>query len=49
MGHYHGIEGFKTFTHAKTVVRSWSKLPRSSWILSNRKSILYLLNRFLIR
>ena len=49
MGHYHGIEGFKTFTHAKTVVRSWSKLPRSSWILSHRKSILYLLNRFLIR
>ncbi len=49
MGHYHGIEGFKTFSHAKTVVRSWSKLPRSAFLLTYRKWILRILNRFLIR
>jgi len=49
MGHYHGIEGFRTFSHAKTVLRSWSKLPRSAWLLSHRKWILRLLSRFIVR
>lgn len=49
MGHYHGVEGFRTFSHAKTVLRSWSQFPRSAWLLSHRKWLLRLLNRFFIR
>ncbi len=49
MGHYHGIEGFKTFSHAKTVIHSYSKLPRSAWLLTYRKWLIRLANRFLIR
>jgi len=49
MGHYHGVEGFRIFSHAKTVVHSWSKFPRSALLLTYRKWILSILNRFLIR
>ncbi|WJG23191.1 coniferyl aldehyde dehydrogenase [Vibrio furnissii] len=49
MGHYHGIEGFQTFSHAKTVLHSFSKLPRSRWLLNHRKLWLKLLSRFVLR
>ncbi|EKO3366912.1 coniferyl aldehyde dehydrogenase [Vibrio fluvialis] len=49
MGHYHGLEGFQTFSHAKTVLHSFSKLPRSRWLLNHRKLWLKLLGRFVLR
>ncbi|EOW9216416.1 TPA: coniferyl aldehyde dehydrogenase [Vibrio cholerae] len=45
-GHYHGIEGFKTFSHSKTVLRSAAWLPRSGWLLTYRQSMLRVLTRF---
>lgn len=36
MGHYHGHEGFLTFSKAKTVLKSKSWLPKNSFILKNR-------------
>ncbi len=36
MGHYHGHEGFLTFSKAKTVLRSKAWLPKNRFILKNR-------------
>lgn len=36
MGQYHGVEGYKTFSHAKTVLQSVHWLPRSHWLLRYR-------------
>ena len=36
MGHYHGHEGFLTFSKAKTVLHSKAWLPRNRFILKNR-------------
>ena len=36
MGHYHGHEGFQTFSKAKTVLYSSSWLPKNRIILKNR-------------
>ena len=36
MGHYHGHEGFLTFSKAKTVLKSKSWLPKNRFILKNR-------------
>ena len=36
MGHYHGHEGFLTFSKAKTVLKSKSWLPKNGFILKNR-------------
>ncbi len=36
MGHYHGVEGFRTFSHAKTVLQTPSWLPRSRWLIKHR-------------
>lgn len=48
-GHYHGAEGFKTFSHAKTVLYSYSWLPRSRWLLNHRKAWLRVLQRRFLR
>lgn len=49
VGHYHGIEGFKTFSHAKTVLFSKRWLPRSQWMLRYRLVMLAILRRLFIR
>lgn len=36
MGHYHGREGFLTFSKAKTVVKSKSYIPKNWFLLKNR-------------
>lgn len=36
MGHYHGHEGFLTFSKAKTVLKSKAWLPKNRFILKNR-------------
>lgn len=39
MGHYHGEEGFRTFSKAKTVVDSYSFIPRNRIVLKYRDKI----------
>lgn len=49
VGHYHGIEGFQTFSHARTVVTSWQRWPRSALLLRYRKKARQWLSRWLLR
>ncbi len=49
MGHYHGHEGFLTFSKAKTVLRSSAWLPKNHFILKNRDFVFKALRRFLLR
>lgn len=48
MGHYHGIEGFKTFSHAKTVLKSKSWLPKNGYILKNRDKMYKMMRKYLM-
>ena len=45
MGSYHGIEGFKTFSHAKTILTTPKWLPRARLLLKHKKLMLKLLSR----
>lgn len=49
LGAYHGIEGFKAFSHGKTVFTSWHHWPRTWLMLRYRKAIVHLLKRWVIR
>ncbi len=49
MGHYHGHEGFLTFSKAKTVLRSSNWLPKNHFILKNRDLTFKVLRKFLLR
>lgn len=49
LGHYHGIEGFMTFSKAKTVLMTPSWLPRSRLILKYRKLAQSALAKLFIR
>ena len=49
MGHYHGYEGFLTFSKAKTVLYSSSWLPKNRFILKNRDFMFSILRKFLLR
>ncbi len=49
MGHYHGHEGFLTFSKAKTVLYSKAWLPKNSFILKNRDFVFKALRRFLLK
>ncbi|WP_051227923.1 coniferyl aldehyde dehydrogenase [Oceanospirillum beijerinckii] len=49
MGHYHGIEGFKTFSHARTVLHSPSWLPRSNVLLKNRDLVVKVFRKLFLR
>lgn len=49
MGHYHGHEGFLTFSKAKTVLRSSSWLPKNRFILKHRDFVFKVLRRFLLK
>ena len=49
MGHYHGYEGFLTFSKAKTVLHSSSWLPKNAFILKNRDFVFKTLRRFLLK
>lgn len=49
MGHYHGKEGFLTFSKAKTVMTTPTWLPRSAWLLRFRRIALYVLGKLYIR
>jgi coniferyl-aldehyde dehydrogenase len=49
IGHYHGHEGFLTFSKAKTVLYSSSWLPKNAFILKNRDFVFNALRKFLLR
>lgn len=49
IGHYHGHEGFLTFSNARTVLHSKSWIPKNKIILQNRDRILNILRRFLLK
>ncbi|QBY05598.1 coniferyl aldehyde dehydrogenase [Thalassotalea sp. HSM 43] len=49
IGHYHGHEGFLTFSKAKTVLHSSSWLPKNRFILKNRDLMHKLLRKFFLR
>lgn len=49
IGRYHGIEGFQTFSHAKTVLVTPSWLPRSKWLLRFKEWAVKALDIFFIR
>ncbi len=42
MGHYHGIEGFRRFSHAKTTLVSYEKLPKQALVMKLRPLVLKL-------
>jgi len=48
-GHYHGYEGFLTFSKAKTVLTSSSFFPKNELILKNRDLIFHGLKKFFLR
>ncbi|KAB0285254.1 coniferyl aldehyde dehydrogenase [Vibrio fortis] len=49
MGHYHGYEGFLTFSKAKTVLRSSSWIPKNRFILKNRDFVFKTLRSLLLK
>jgi coniferyl-aldehyde dehydrogenase len=49
MGHYHGVEGFKTFSKAKTIMKTPSWLPRTALLLKHKKLTASLFSRLFVR
>ncbi|UTW45292.1 coniferyl aldehyde dehydrogenase [bacterium SCSIO 12696] len=49
MGHYHGHEGFLTFSKAKTVLYSKASLPKNRFILKNRDLVFKVLRSLLLK
>ncbi|UJX27940.1 coniferyl aldehyde dehydrogenase (plasmid) [Pseudoalteromonas sp. CF6-2] len=49
MGHYHGIEGFKTFSHARNTLVSGKFNPRTSMLLKQNKLLIKLLKWMYLR
>ncbi|WP_234495751.1 coniferyl aldehyde dehydrogenase [Vibrio maritimus] len=49
MGHYHGHEGFLTFSKAKTVLHSSSWIPKNRFILKNRDFVFRTLRKYLLK
>ncbi|GEM80317.1 coniferyl aldehyde dehydrogenase [Vibrio superstes] len=49
VGHYHGEEGFRTFSHARTVLHTPSWLPRTGLLLKHRKLVLAMMRKVFAR
>ncbi|NEQ86985.1 MAG: coniferyl-aldehyde dehydrogenase, partial [Moorea sp. SIO2I5] len=49
MGHYHGHEGFLTFSKAKTVLHAPARLPKNRIILKNRDLVFKALRTAFLR
>lgn len=49
IGHYHGHEGFLTFSKAKTVLSSSGRLPKNRFILKNRDFVFKTLRSLLLK
>ncbi|OBT09505.1 coniferyl-aldehyde dehydrogenase [Vibrio sp. UCD-FRSSP16_10] len=49
IGHYHGEEGFRTFSHARTVLHTPSWLPRTRMLMKYRQSMLSVLKKLFVK
>ncbi|CAM2993643.1 coniferyl aldehyde dehydrogenase [Vibrio rarus] len=49
VGHYHGEEGFRTFSHARTVLHTPSWLMRSKIIMQQRPRVLSVMKKIFVR
>ncbi|QIA63207.1 aldehyde dehydrogenase family protein [Vibrio astriarenae] len=49
MGHYHGVEGFRTFSHAKTVFHTPAWLGRIKLLLKSQQKMIKMMGRLFIR
>lgn len=49
LGHYHGHEGFLTFSKAKTVLQSRASIPKARFALKNRDMLFKMASRFLLK
>jgi len=49
IGHYHGEEGFRTFSKAKTVLSTYSWMPRSYLLLAYRRWVIKVIGRLFLR
>ena len=49
IGHYHGEEGFRTFSHAKTILNTPTWLPRVGILMERRSMAIKALQKFFMR
>ncbi|PMH44497.1 coniferyl-aldehyde dehydrogenase [Vibrio sp. 10N.286.49.B3] len=49
MGAYHGFEGFKTFSHSRTLLHTPGWLPRAHWMTKRRHTMMKMLKRLFLR
>ncbi|GAM66547.1 aldehyde dehydrogenase [Vibrio sp. JCM 19236] len=49
LGHYHGKEGFLTFSHARTVFKTPTWLPRATYMLKARKLTLKMIRKLFVK
>ncbi|EGQ8129587.1 coniferyl aldehyde dehydrogenase [Vibrio parahaemolyticus] len=49
IGHYHGVEGFRTFSHAKTVLHTPKWLPRTGALMRRRAMAIKAIQKIFVR
>ncbi|EIZ1043782.1 coniferyl aldehyde dehydrogenase [Vibrio parahaemolyticus] len=49
IGHYHGVEGFRTFSHAKTVLQTPKWLPRTGALMRRRAMAIKAIQKIFVR
>lgn len=49
IGHYHGVEGFRTFSHAKTVLYTPKWLPRTGALMRRRAMAIKAIQKIFVR
>ncbi|PFG58069.1 coniferyl-aldehyde dehydrogenase [Vibrio sp. ES.051] len=49
IGHYHGVEGFRTFSHAKTVLHTPKWLPRTGILMRRRAMAIKTIQKLFLR
>ncbi|WP_182018585.1 coniferyl aldehyde dehydrogenase [Vibrio diabolicus] len=49
IGHYHGVEGFRTFSHAKTVLNTPKWLPRTGALMRRRAMAIKAIQKIFVR
>ena len=49
IGHYHGEEGFRTFSHAKTILSTPTWLPRVGMLMERRGMAIKALQKCFMR
>lgn len=49
IGHYHGVEGFRTFSHAKTILHTPKWLPRTGALMRRRAMAIKAIQKIFVR